>query len=207
MSKFTYQPINEDKLETYEWNSTWWEQAPNKELPRVLYIGDSISEETSRTATAVADSKILFDNFASSKGVDNPYFADSLELFACQQGYRSLVVFNNGLHGYHLDDETEYAVHYEKMLLTLKEMFPETPIAVLLTTFVKNEKENSRVEKRNLQASKLAEKYDLPIIDFYNVSKANQDLYFCDGVHFSKEGYKKLAEYLVNAVKSIVKDI
>lgn len=207
MSKFTYQPENKNQLETFEWNNLWLDRITDPALPRVLYIGDSISCNTRLAATAAADTKILFDGFGTSKALDNPYFLPELELFAAQQGKRSIVVFNNGLHGYHLDDNTDYPAFYEKMLLSLKEMFPDTPIAVLLTTGVKNEAENDRVIIRNKHAKAIAEKSGLPIIDFYAASRSIPDLYFCDGVHFNEEGYKKLGEYLLAEVKRIVPEI
>ena len=74
-SEFTFQSeLNGLALEDLEWDNTWWEQAPDKSLPRVLYIGDSISCGTRRQATFAAESKILFDGFGSSKALDNPYF-------------------------------------------------------------------------------------------------------------------------------------
>lgn len=206
--KFTYEPSNHtNRLETFEWNNLWLDRITSPELPRVLYIGDSISCNTRLAATAAADNKILFDGFGTSKALDNPFFLPELELFAAQQGKRSIVVFNNGLHGYHLDDKTEYPKYLEEMLIALKERFEGTPIALLLTTSVKNEEEDKRVVKRNIGARAVAEKLELPVIDFYAVSKAIPDLYFCDGVHFSEEGYKKLGEYLLAAVKEIATDL
>ena len=78
---------------------------------------------------------------------------------------------------------------------------------MLLTTSVKNEEEDKRVVKRNIGARAVAEKLGLPIIDFYAASKAIPDLYFCDGVHFSEEGYKKLGEHLLAEVKKIATDL
>ena len=199
MTNFTYQTINSKKLETYEWDNTWFELAPNTELPRVLYIGDSISCGTRRLATEAADTKILFDGFATSKALDNPYLKDSVKLFALQQPHREVILLNNGLHGFHLDDDNEYPFYYEKMVNFLLEEFPESQLIILLTTYV--EKDNERVMKRNHHAQVIAKKYNLPVIDFYTLSKNMPELYFEDGVHFLDDGYKKLAEYLVKAIK------
>ena len=101
MEEMTYEfEAREHQLETYEWDNVWWEHTEINDLPRVLYIGDSISCGTRRVATATADKKILFDGFGTSKALDNPYFKDSLHIFAQQQGKRAVVVFNNGLHGW-----------------------------------------------------------------------------------------------------------
>ena len=82
MSSFTYETENRcERLETYEWDNVWWEHADTEGVPRVLYIGDSISCATRRTATGAAGETIFFDGFGTSKALDNPYFADSIRLF------------------------------------------------------------------------------------------------------------------------------
>jgi len=49
MSDYTYAAENrEQALEKYEWDNVWWESADSTGVPRVLYIGDSISCNTRR---------------------------------------------------------------------------------------------------------------------------------------------------------------
>ena len=203
-SEFTFQSeLNGLALEDLEWDNTWWEQAPDKFLPRVLYIGDSISCGTRRQATFAAESKILFDGFGSSKALDNPYFEDSLRLFAKQQGYRQAVLFNNGLHGWHLEDSGSYAEYYLKTLRFLKAEFKNTPVAVVLTTAVSDPVRNERVKERNKAALSAAAQIGCHVIDLFSVSVKYSHLRSGDGVHFSDEGYTKLAEKIVKEVKRI----
>lgn len=206
MSNYTYEFDNySQRLETYEWDNVWWECANTKDAVRVLYIGDSISCATRRVATEAAEKMVLFDGFGTSKALDNPYYTDTLHLFAQQQGKREVVLFNNGLHGWHLDDETDYAKEYEKMLCFLLKEFEGTPIVLLLTTHVANEERDARVRARNRVVCKLAEKYGLLMIDFYTVTKQHSELLSSDGVHFSKEGLQLLADVLVENVKEIIR--
>jgi hypothetical protein len=205
MSSFTYEFENSDlKLETYEWDNTWIDNAPNKEIPRVLYIGDSISCATRRVATAKSDNKILFDGFGTSKAVDNPYLMPSVELFANQQGQRRAVLFNNGLHGWHLEDGGEYKAAYESVLNSLIKAFPKTPIVLLLTTHVSNVERDQRVVIRNKAVLELAEKYGLGTVDLYSIIKNDPTLIGTDGVHLTKDGYELLANEIVNKVKEIL---
>ena len=204
MSNYTYE--NEDrieKLEKYEWDNVWWEQADTKGIPRVLYIGDSISCGTRRIATEVASGELLFDGFGTSKAVDNPYFNDSVAIFARQQGERCAVIFNNGLHGWHLDDEEKYPCYYEQTVKFLLEEFKGTPLALVLTTSVADAEREIRVKKRNTAVMQIAKKYGLPIIDIYSVSVENAHLRKDDGVHFTAEGYKKFAELIVSELKTL----
>ncbi|MBR2432210.1 MAG: SGNH/GDSL hydrolase family protein [Clostridia bacterium] len=202
MSQYTYEFKDQNNvLEKYEWDNVWWEQANRDDLPRVLYIGDSISCGTRTVATASADGKLLFDGFGSSKALDNPFLLDSVRMFAKQQKFRSAVLFNNGLHGWHLNDDEEYPYYYEQILKQLIDEFKDTPVFVVLTTSVADTQREERVRKRNEAAAKIAAKYGLPVIDLYSVSVEFSELRQADGVHFSPEGYKKFAERIILDLK------
>ncbi len=203
MTGFTYeQNERKEKLETYEWDNLWIERATTPESTRVLYIGDSISCGTRRIATMRTNEKILFDGFGTSKAVDNPYFIDSVKIFAAQEERRDAVLFNNGLHGWHLCDETEYAVYYEKMVRFLMESFCDTPVFLVLTTHVSNEARDKRVVARNKIALEIAGKYNLHVIDLYSVTLENSSLLSNDGVHFVQEGYELIADTIIGEISS-----
>lgn len=205
MSDFTYEFENhEAKLETYEWDNVWWEHASTDGVPRVLYIGDSISCATRRVATEVAEEKIYFDGLGTSKGIDNPYFPDTLRMFASQQKERAVVAFNNGLHGWHLEDATEYKAYYERMIQFLMKELPESSLLLVLTTHVQNPERAARVVVRNQAVTELAEKYGLKTVDFYSITKQNDAFFSKDGVHLLPEGYRALAEQLVKNVKEVI---
>lgn len=200
MSSYTYEFENrKTPLETYEWDNVWFEHTENDTDDRVVYIGDSISCATRKVATATSENKLLFDGFGTSKALDNPYFADSVRIFARQQGKRRAVIFNNGLHGWHLDDETEYAEAYESFVRFLLDEFKGTPIILLLTTHVADASRDKRVVARNEAVMKIAEKYSLPTVDLYALT-ASDDLISADGVHLTPDGYKLLAKTVVDAV-------
>ena len=202
MSDFTYEnKMLENKLETYEWDNVWWEQTNDNKAPRVLYIGDSISCATRRVATRTSDNTVLFDGFGTSKALDNPYFTDSVSIFAKQQGERRAVLFNNGLHGWHLDDETEYARAYENMISFLLKEFYSIPLILLLTTHIADSERDKRVQTRNRVVCELAKKYDLGVVDFYSITKEHNELLSSDGVHLLADGYQLLADELVKYIR------
>jgi hypothetical protein len=202
MGEFTYQ---EDaygfKLENWEWDNTWIDHPNDRQKKRFFYIGDSISCGTRRMFRAVSD-KYTCDGFGTSKGLDNPFFCDGIRYFAAQLNGFECVLFNNGLHGWHLDNE-QYEKCYEKMVKFLISEFKGVPVYIVLTTSTKGDEElgeNSRVRKRNAAASRVAEKYGLKVIDLYTVSLENKDLRTDDGVHFTDEGYKVFAKYIFECV-------
>ena len=188
--------------ENIEWDNTWMEQTHNSTARRILYIGDSITVGTRGAANAKGAGKVVFDNFGTSKALDNPFFFDSLRLFAAQQPSRAAVFFNNGLHGWHLSEE-EYEQLYAHMLDKLISAFGEAPVVPMLTTFTTNEGfPNHRVQARNAIVTRLARERGLQVIDLYSVAEANRE-HLSDGVHFDGEGYNALAETLLQAVERI----
>ena len=200
MSNYTYEAKDiKTPLETYEWDNVWFEHTENETADRVMYIGDSISCGTRKIATAESGNTILFDGFGTSKALDNAYFKESVRIFAAQQGKRRAIVFNNGLHGWHLDDNTEYAEGYESFVRFLLDEFRGTPVILLLSTHVADAERDKRVVARNEAVMKIASKYSLPAVDYYKITLEN-DIVGADGVHLTPDGYKLLAKAVVDAV-------
>ena len=200
MSSFTYEFSEHTRLETFEWDNTWIDHANDTTTHRALYIGDSISCGVRKICTERSAGKWLFDGFGSSKALDHPVFLESVRLFASQQPRRDVILFNNGLHGWHLDDEREYAPLLEEMLLNLKREYPDTPLYVVLTTSVANPLEEERVCRRNRAAIAVAQRHALPLIDLYGESVRHAALRSADGVHFTKEGYEKFADFILASI-------
>lgn len=190
------------RLEKYEWDHVWWEDTDNMTSPRVLYIGDSISCGLRRPINRVADGAILFDNFATSKALDNPYFKESILNFAKQQPHCEAVLFNNAAHGFHLADETDFRAHYERMCVFLKEQFCGKPVILLSGSYVKSDR-CARMKKRSEIAAELAEKYGFYYIDVFSKTAEMKDRLSDDGIHFTEEGYEILADFLYKKVKEI----
>lgn len=199
MSEFTYQTkASAQKLENLEWDNVWWEQTANETARRILYVGDSISCGTRRLITSLSNSEILCDGFGSSKALDNPFLKPSIELFMKQMNKCDAILFNNGLHGFHLSTE-EYQKHYDEMLKFL--VGTGKPVYVVLTTDdIKHQKQNEIVDARNEVAKALAEKYNLPVIDLHTVAVNNTQHHRPDGVHFETEGYELLAKCILKSI-------
>ena len=190
------------QLEIYEWENIWWEHTENETAKRALYIGDSISCGTRHFANQVAKGTWLFDGFGTSKALDNPYFKKSLLCFMEQQVRCDAVLFNNGLHGWHLSEE-EYKTQYRQMLEYLI-THTNAPIYIVSTTNDANDTDkNKRVIERNRIARKLADEFKFPYIDLYAISVANRGLHLEDGIHFTDQGYALLAENILKVIGEV----
>lgn len=202
MSEFTYETENRaSKYETYEWDNVWIEHANETGRKRVAYIGDSISVGTRRIATVRTEEKILFDGFGTSKALDNPYLKDSISLFFNQVPNINTVLFNNGLHGWHLKDETDYKVLYDYMISFILGEVKDAKLFVLLTTAVAKCDDNERVKTRNISARAVAEKYSLPVVDLYDITSKNISKISNDGVHPTESLYEKIADEIIRNIK------
>ena len=201
MSELTYEAKDtETVLETFEWDRLWIEHTENTESYRVLYIGDSISYHTAGELNARGKGEILFDNFATSSAVDNPYLKDCLSLFKKRLVKTDAVVFNNGLHGWHLEDESGYKEHYEEIIMFIKSLFSDSKIFVALTTSVRDTERDERVAVRNKAVCSLAEKHGVSVIDLFDITYKNKEL-LSDGVHFKPEGYGLIAEEIIRNIR------
>lgn len=208
MNDYTYERENStEKLETYEWDNIWFEQTHSNTPKRVLYLGDSISCGIRRIATKLSHGKYLFDGIGTSKSLDNPFLPQTISLFAQQEGKREVVLFNNGLHGFHLSND-EYAKYYQKIIEFLIAEFHNSQIAVVLTTFTEQEEPRKKiVYQRNIAAKKIANKFNLPIIDLYTVSMANKKQLAGDGIHLTDEGYGILAKEILRVLDEITSSV
>lgn len=205
MGNMTYEfKDNETVLETYEWDNTWIDHANDKDTPRVLYIGDSISYATRRIVTDRSGGRYLVDGYGSSKALDNPYLFDSIKMFAAQQGRRAAIIVNNGLHGWHLDDGVQYPELYDALIAFLRKEFEGVPIFAVLTTSVRDVEREERVKSRNAAALAVAQKHGIGVIDLYSISAAHQDLW-SDGVHFTRECYELFADHILQILDSELK--
>ena len=201
MSDFTYETENRsNKFETYEWDNIWIEHANEKGRKRAAYIGDSISVGTRRIATARTNGEILFDGFGTSKALDNPYFKDSIRLFLNQVPNIDTVLFNNGLHGWHLNDETEYKALYDEMIQFILGEINGAKLYILLTTAVVDNDDNDRVKLRNVAAREVAAKNSIPVIDLYDITSANIKEISPDGVHPTEPLYEKIADEIIRNI-------
>lgn len=203
MSELTFEYGCKTPLETFEWDRMWLEHTEDTLTPRVLYIGDSISCGVLGAANKRACGRLRFDGFHTSKGLDNPHFRPTLLSIAAQQPRRDVILFNNGLHGWHLDDEKEYIPWLCDTLAWLQGKFPGTPVLFVQTTHVTRECWQVRAKRRALLADTAVKNLQLPIIDLYALSRAHADL-IRDGVHFTEEGYALLADVLIARVTEIL---
>ena len=80
------------------------------------------------------------------------------------------------------------------------EKYSKVPVFLVLTTYIRDEARIERVKARNSAVLKIADKYQLPVIDLYTVTEKNKELLSKDGVHFTPEGYEIIAKEIISVI-------
>lgn len=198
--------IDSRTREGTEWAILRWEQAPDTKLPRVLLVGDSISNGYASHVSGLLAGKAHVDLLATSKSVCDPAFL--LELALATDGYKHAVIhFNNGLHGWHLTD-AQYEAGLRRMVAKLRELAPQARLvwgnctsAVTLPDKKLDPNANAVVLKRNEIAARVMGELGVPIDDLYAVIVDHCD-WHSDSLHFNQDGYAALAASVVKSLPS-----
>ena len=194
------------QLETYEWDDIWWDHAPDANARRILIIGDSISRGYRRMIRKVDGCNFFVDGIATSKAVDSATFRTLVDYFAESGLSYDAVFFNNGLHGWHLDDE-KFCELFLDFAKYIKEKFAPKKLFTITTTPARKSKNtdvfderNENVKIRNAGIRAAADALGAELIDFYSLIEARPELYTQDGIHLIDEGYELLAKEILKVL-------
>ena len=197
--------INEiNVLEDIEWISVRWHNAPDEEMPRILLIGDSIVAGHGDKVHAILKENICVDFFATSKHVTNSEFMSDLDFMLQKRSY-DLILFNNGLHGFRVDEKYYKPALFEA-LSALKTKTPclcwrnSTPMLNSENLNEFNVDRNPGVISRNSDAADVADSLNLLVLDLYTPMAENKSFFCPDAVHYTQEGQKAQAELIAEFI-------
>ncbi|MEW6355854.1 MAG: SGNH/GDSL hydrolase family protein [Planctomycetota bacterium] len=205
--------VKAEERETIEWCNLRWENTNDSKLPRVLLIGDSITLGYSAAVKKLLEGKANVDVLATSKCVRDPALLK--EIAYAMEGYKHAVVhFNNGLHGWHLD-EKGYETGLRAMVKEIQKHAKGAKLVWAATTPVPSsekgvkldEKRNGVVLARNTIAAKIMEENNIPINDLYTLVLDDLDALTASkgNVHYNEKGKERQAEAVVNAIILLMK--
>lgn len=182
--------------EYYEWCNFWWENAPDTESPRVLLIGDSITNQYRARTQAILKERgrpwLLDCTIGSRSAADPAWFAELDYMMSAVNGYTyRLVHLNNGLHGAHLSLPA-YEDGLRRYIEKVRSLLPEAAVALVTSTPYEKASSNERVLARNEVVRRLSAEYGFLLDDLYTVAAAQPDAWR-DGVHFKPETAERLA--------------
>ena len=194
--------------ELYEWISSWCDEADKTDKPRVLLVGDSITEGYQKIVRELLSDVCYVDFLATSYAADNKLFSDMVESFAKNSEY-AVVHFNHGLHGVHMCPRT-YKSKVKNLLVRLA---ARSKIILAETTVVYKEGNKrldpvwrKRVTERNEVVAELITELDFAWDRLYDVSeKIPPEARAADGVHYLAAGYEMLADSVAKSILKVLR--
>ncbi|QDU43669.1 hypothetical protein Mal52_21450 [Symmachiella dynata] len=179
--------------ERIEWADYWVTDAEKDDLPRVLFIGDSIVKGYFSAAEKQLAGKVRCARLATSKCVADPLFLDEVRLLLKQYRF-DVIHFNNGLHGWGYSED-QYRDGLQKFLTALPKEAGDAKIVWATSTpmrassdLKKFHEKNQRVVARNRLAAEVMKQRGLPTNDLYGLVEPHPDWHSKDGVHFNDRG-------------------
>ncbi len=200
--------------EKIEWCDFWWANEPDTEKPRVLFIGDSISRGYYKAVSEKLP-QVNCDRYATSRSIADPSLM--IESKIAMANYNHVIIhFNNGLHGWHLDN-SQYEMNLRKFVKFLKsEKSKNCKLVYSLTTpFPSDEPDlkldpdkNQVVIDRNNIAKKIMQENNIPVIDLYNLVEPELEKYSASkgNVHYNQDGYNKLADKISKEISNLLNE-
>lgn len=178
--------------EEIEWLDVWVPGNSVKDLPKVLLIGDSITNGYHGVVTEQLKGKAVVAKLATSKSVGDPALLAQVSLVLGECRF-DVVHFNNGMHGWDYTEE-DYRKALPDLIATIKKGAPGAKLIWATTTPVRERDKlevvaprTERVKERNMIAAELVAKEGIPVDDLFALV-ADHTEYFGDGVHFNKAG-------------------
>lgn len=192
------------KQEQFEWIHSWSDNTNNYDLPRVLLIGDSITNGYQQIVREALKGEYYVDYIATSYTLNSGFFFKLVVNYINNNKY-DIIHLNQGLHGFSMSKKT-----YKEKLKKLINKIPSSSKVVLAeSTIVKkignkaiDKKWGKKLDERNASINELAKEMDLSINHLYEVSKnIPNDLRNEDGIHYLYDGYQTLAKEVVSVIK------
>lgn len=184
-----------------EWTNVWIPNADRTDRPRVLLVGDSITQGYGEGVSGSLAGKAYVARLTTSLCVCDPAFEPALRSVLAQAQF-SVIHFNNGLHGVDFTEE-QVRAGYEKTLKLLAELQPRAKVIVALSTPLKagspKDALNPRIARRNADAKSLAEAAGLPVNDLHRLMSGHPD-YYRDPYHFHPPAIRILEQAVTTAV-------
>lgn len=191
--------------ERIEWIDIWVTDADKEDLPRVLFVGDSITRGYFGGAEKHLAGKASCARLTTSKCVSDPTFNDDLQLLLKQYRF-SVIHFNNGLHGWGYTEE-QYREGLAQTLLAIRQHAGDARLIWTTTTPMRKKDDlqafaddTSRVKARNVLAAEIMKDSAADTNDLFQLVESHAEWQSNDGVHFNAMGNEAMAKQVAEIV-------
>ncbi len=196
--------------ESIEWCNVWIPDSTGTKLPRVLLLGDSITQGYYPKVAELLRDKASVARLTTSKSVGDPALLAEVAMVLDQCSF-DVVHFNNGLHGWGYS-ESEYQQHFPDLVATIRKHAPKARLiwATITPTRVSGNlsqvaEGTKRVKARNKIAQEYVGKENILVDDLFSLVENHPEHYSGDGVHMNRQGIAVLAEQVAKQVLAAAK--
>ena len=190
---------DEPVRERIEWVEIGVTDADKDDLPRVLFVGDSITIGYFGGVDKQLAGKAYCARLTTSKCVSDPTFDDDLLLLLKQYKF-SAIHFNNGLHGWGYTED-QYRDGLLRTVAAVKQHSGDAKFIWATTTPMRESsnlqrfsEKTERVKLRNKLASEIMNPNGASTDDLFELVKDHADWQSTDGVYFNANGNEGLAK-------------
>lgn len=195
-------------FEKYEWCNTWWENANDTSLPRVLLIGDSITVGYHPFVKEMLTGQANIDLLGSSRAIDAPVFSLEIAHLLALNAYR-VIHFNNGLHGWHVPLD-RYRSELEAIVAQVRVAQPQAKLILATTTPISGQIASANsgwdmqtIKERNCVVSEIAGQNHFPVNDLYSLMSGRDGVQSEDGVHYLDAGKQIMADQVAALIREM----
>ncbi len=197
------------KREEFEWIYSWCDHADKNDLPRILLIGDSITNNYQGFVRQKLEGICYVDYVSTAYSIDNPLYTLLIVNFVKNSKY-DLIQFNYGLHGYHIGDKS----NEKRVRKVIDKIAPLTKTFTIGNITCVNKPGNKKphpgwmkkIASRNATFEQIAKENGYPVNDLFTVSlNVPVENRYEDGIHYLSDGYEVLADKVVEFVKQNLK--
>ena len=189
--------------ENTEWSTSYAYHLTdaNKDLPRVLLVGDSICQGYQGKVRSKLEGKANITYWASSYCVTSPGYLRLLAFYLDEAKY-DVIHFNNGLHSCETP-VADYEKSYRAALQLVKKKQPKAKLVWASSTPLNaTDSRAGKVAALNAAAHRAAESVeDVVENDLYSLANPlDRKAYWVDTHHYTDAGYELLASQVVEKV-------
>jgi lysophospholipase L1-like esterase len=179
--------------EDIEWCNLWIPQVNDASLPRVLLIGDSITQGYYDNVAALVKGKANVARLTTSSSLGDPALLGQVKMVLSQYKF-DVIHFNNGLHGFGYTEQ-EYAKAFPELLSLFKHYAKGSKLVWATTTPMADAQkpgqfspQTERVQARNRIAAKLVAEANIPVDDLFSLTFKHHEYICPDHVHHTEQG-------------------
>jgi len=186
--------------EATEWMTSYWYNASDNNLPRVLLIGDSICNGYHPFVRDELAGTAYVSFFATSKCVSDPTYLKALGFMLEEYDYK-VIQLNNGLHS--LDaDRGAWKAGLAAALNLIKEKGKGAKVIWATSTPLKDPALTEKAKELNLIADGVMKSNGIPINDLFALmDPLDRNAFWVDTYHYNDAARKMQAKQVADAIR------